>query len=133
MSTPHDPPEELRLRSRLEAACAVRPPAHLTARVEDLARPRVATVVASTARPPLGEILAPAAGIVLLLAFLAGSWPLVRAFLTRGGAGEGGIALPPVAGLSAFGPGLAALLVPLVLGWLFELSRGAPVLRRFLR
>lgn len=148
MSTPHDSPEDHRLRSRLAAAYEVHPPAHLTARVEDLARPRVSpgkvspgTVSpnrvspnpATTSRPLLGDLLAPAAGIVLLVSFLGGSVPLLRGLLADGGIARGGAGLPEVAGLSALGPALAALLVPLLLGWLFELSRGAPLLRRFLR
>lgn len=133
MSTPHDPHDDPQLRARLQAAYAVSPPAHLTARVEERARPGVSPAPAGPLRHPLGEIIAPAAGIGLLLAFLGGISPLIRLLVTGGHAGAA--AGPPIArlGLPGLGPALAALLVPLLLGWLFELSRGAPLLRRFLR
>lgn len=145
-STPdnHDDPD---LRARLQAAYNLTPPVPLSAKVVDLAR------VATRRSPPVGasrpvgwrDGLAPAATALLLTSLFGGAWPFVWRALAGALAPSGSTAqvTPPGSVLtpalansplpnSALEPALAALLIPLVLAWTFELTRGARGLRRLL-
>ena len=122
--------EDRELRERLRAALGrPRPPAPVLSRVERLAR-----AGGRPAAPPrpramsLGDILAPLAGVALLLSLLFGAGLHLRPLLREPAP------LPVTLPASILPAGaFVALLLPLGFLLFIEVVRGGPTLRRWVR